>query len=275
MESVVNISEHYAERNICKVMEHLRNIGLENYFNVFINIMEKHQQTLGFNQINSLLLEPESDVHNNLEVNDFSDVEEYNVAEIEGRPKPSSSPHVQPLIEQGGPPFSVSSSRHLVDIFSLFLDDEILEDIVVYSNVRLALLRSKYHQKGNIAMKDIDLRELKGFIGILVMSAVRNDNHSTTKDMWDIVEGNPLYCCTMSERRFALPIRVLQFDNMTTRVERKSEDRLAPIRTVWEHFVANCRRLYSPGPNLTVDEQLVAFRGWCRFEMYIPNKPAK
>ncbi|XP_068234350.1 piggyBac transposable element-derived protein 4-like [Palaemon carinicauda] len=338
--------------------------------------MAKHQ-TLGFDQINSLLLELESDVDDNLEVADISDVEEYDIAELEGSvvgdddssvdeemvpfvntegegasasaygeggsvsvftstslplgvdltcfpppqaerltpveersrkrrrgelqpargapirrlveaevqgrdgttwhkdPNPALPPMYTTSIEQGGPTSSVSSASRVVDIFSLFLDDEILEEIVVRSNVRLALLRSKYHQKGNVTMKDIDLRELKGLIGILVMSAVRNDNHTTTKDMWDVVEGNPLYRCTMSERRFALLISVLRFDDTTTRAERVREDRLAPIRTVWERFVANCRRLYSPGPHLSVDELLVAFRGRCPFKMYIPNKHAK
>ena len=32
---------------------------------------------------------------------------------------------------------------------------------------------------------------------------------------------------------------------------------------------------YIPGPHITVDEQLIAFRGRCAFKMHIANKPAK
>ncbi|GBP57547.1 hypothetical protein EVAR_40075_1 [Eumeta japonica] len=32
---------------------------------------------------------------------------------------------------------------------------------------------------------------------------------------------------------------------------------------------------YVPGTNVTIDEQLLAFRGRCKFRMYIPKKPAK
>lgn len=40
-------------------------------------------------------------------------------------------------------------------------------------------------------------------------------------------------------------------------------------------FVATLRKYYIPGTDLTVDEQLVPFRGRCPFRQYIPSKPAK
>ena len=35
------------------------------------------------------------------------------------------------------------------------------------------------------------------------------------------------------------------------------------------------RDAYTPGPHMTVDEQLVCFRGRCPFRQYIPSKPGK
>ena len=35
------------------------------------------------------------------------------------------------------------------------------------------------------------------------------------------------------------------------------------------------RDAYTPGPHMTVDEQLVCFRGKCPFRQYIPSKPDK
>ena len=35
------------------------------------------------------------------------------------------------------------------------------------------------------------------------------------------------------------------------------------------------RPFYKAGTNVTVDEQLVTFRGRCAFKMYIPSKPGK
>lgn len=40
-------------------------------------------------------------------------------------------------------------------------------------------------------------------------------------------------------------------------------------------FIEVCRTKYKPGSYVTIDEQLVGFRGKCPFRMYIPNKPSK
>ena len=60
-----------------------------------------------------------------------------------------------------------------------------------------------------------------------------------------------------------------------TRQGRRQRDKLAAIRDVWDKWVQRLPLLYNPGPYVTVDECLVAFRGRCPFRQYIPSKPAK
>ncbi|XP_050687847.1 piggyBac transposable element-derived protein 4-like [Eriocheir sinensis] len=79
----------------------------------------------------------------------------------------------------------------------------------------------------------------------------------------------------MSERRFCFLLRCLRFDDKTTRQERVKTDRFAPIRILWDSFIEKCKRNYIPDENITVDEQLLGFRGRCAFRMYIANNPAK
>ncbi|GBO99332.1 hypothetical protein EVAR_91866_1 [Eumeta japonica] len=67
--------------------------------------------------------------------------------------------------------------------------------------------------------------------------------------------------------------RCIRFDDKNTRRERRESDRLAPMYV--EKFIENCKKWYKPGSYITVDEQLVGFRGRCPFRMYIPNKPNK
>src|SRR6218665_107332 len=87
--------------------------------------------------------------------------------------------------------------------------------------------------------------------------------------------GRPIFTATMSVNRFVDILRFIRFDNKASREHRRASDKLADIRDNWELFVAQLPKFYVPGTNITVDEQLVAFRGNCPFRQYIPSKPAK
>ena len=67
----------------------------------------------------------------------------------------------------------------------------------------------------------------------------------------------------------------MQFDDRDTRITRKAEDRLAPIREIFTLFVNNCQKNYSLGEFTTIDEILVGFRRRCGFRQYIPSEPNK
>ncbi|KAB0795818.1 hypothetical protein PPYR_09879 [Photinus pyralis] len=85
-----------------------------------------------------------------------------------------------------------------------------------------------------------------------------------------ISTGVPIFRMTMVLQRFQFLLCCLRFDNYETRQERVALDKLAPIRTIFDAFVTKCRQAYSPSMYVTIDEQLVAFRGKCPFRQYIP-----
>ena len=76
----------------------------------------------------------------------------------------------------------------------------------------------------------------------------------------------------MSRSRFLFLATCLRFD---VRENRSIDGRLAPIREIWEKFIANCKLYYAASNEITVDEQLLSFRGRCKFRMYIKSKPDK
>ncbi|KAM3926735.1 piggyBac transposable element-derived protein 4-like [Leptodactylus fuscus] len=95
------------------------------------------------------------------------------------------------------------------------------------------------------------------------------------KRLWNCETGRHIFRATMCLERFHDISRVLRFDSKTDRMERRAKDKLAPIRNVWNQWVEILPKLYNSGENVTVDEQLVAFRGRCPFRQYRPSKPAK
>ena len=67
---------------------------------------------------------------------------------------------------------------------------------------------------------------------------------------------------------------MLRFDDANSRRRNRSEDKFHSIRNVFEQWDLNLRDVYTPGPQMTVDEQLVCFRR-CPVRQYIPLKPGK
>ncbi|RVE45404.1 hypothetical protein evm_009922 [Chilo suppressalis] len=123
--------------------------------------------------------------------------------------------------------------------------------------------------------RDTNQTELKAFIGILTLTAAMKDNHLSTVELFDSSLTGTRYVAVMSRDRFDFIVRCLRMDDKTLRPDRRQQDPFIPVRQVWDMFIAQCKMNYSPGNNVTVDEQLLGFRGRCPFRMYIPNKPNK
>ncbi|KAK0149742.1 hypothetical protein N1851_009502 [Merluccius polli] len=60
---------------------------------------------------------------------------------------------------------------------------------------------------------------------------------------------------------------LIRFDDRESRPARRATDKLAVIREVWDKWVERLPYLYNPGPDLTVDKQLVPFRGCATVSM--------
>jgi len=68
-------------------------------------------------------------------------------------------------------------------------------------------------------------------------------------------------------------MRYLRFDLKRTRPQRLKSDKFALASEVWQRFIDNCFPCYTPGENLTADEQLFPSKARCIFTQIIANKP--
>lgn len=152
-----------------------------------------------------------------------------------------------------------------------------LAKIISHTNEEIVLQKQKYAQnvQNKSTFQNINLNEFKGLLGILIASAAMKNNHLNAVNLFDLSLCGYRYQSTMSLARFNFIINCLRFDLKNTRDERKTINKFAPISETWDILMKNCQKWYKPGLYLTIDEQLVGFRGRCPFKMYIPSKPNK
>lgn len=119
----------------------------------------------------------------------------------------------------------------------------------------------------------LDMETLHAYFGILLLAGVYRSGGEHTIELWNDETGRPIFRATMSIEYFKKIHRCIRFDDKADRVERSVRDKLAPIRLVFDVWAVNLRKWYVPGENVTIDEQLLPYRGRCPFLQYIPSKP--
>ena len=116
---------------------------------------------------------------------------------------------------------------------------------------------------------------MKAFIGLLYLAGVYRSSGKSTDELFDIRDGRPIFHATMSPKRFKVISRVIRFDDKESRNARRERDKLAPIRDVYDAWVQTLSKCFLMYETLTIDKQLVAFRGRCPFRQFMTSKPAK
>ena len=149
-----------------------------------------------------------------------------------------------------------------------------LQIVKKWTNVKIRELKTHY-QDETVVSQLVD-SELNGFIGLLYLAGLYKGAHVNLSEFYAKGgHGVPLFRLIMSENRARLLLRALRFDDRRIREERKENDKLAPIREVYDLFLENCRSNFEPGTFITIDEQLIKFNGRASFKQYMPKKPAK
>lgn len=125
--------------------------------------------------------------------------------------------------------------------------------------------------------KPTDSVEIKAYIGLLIILGALQASKEPTIMLWCTKKGyvRPIIPASMSRERFQAITSFLRFDDLNSREARKATDKLAPVREIFDLFTEKFKKCYNPGSHITVDEQLVSFRGRCSFRVYMKSKPDK
>ncbi|CAG7815165.1 unnamed protein product [Allacma fusca] len=133
----------------------------------------------------------------------------------------------------------VNAAQTKMDIFKLFVTDEMLYNIDAYTKNQAA-------KRGQRNFTDD--AEIMAFIGLMYMAAAYGMRRPSTKRLWREDKRYQLHAfsATMSRERFRNLMRFLRFDDIETREERRAVDKLAPIRELTENLRKNVHEVYEP-----------------------------
>ena len=101
---------------------------------------------------------------------------------------------------------------------------------------------------------------LNAFIVILNLFIATRGGKESIKCVWsdDGALCRPIFKATMGRNAFQNIFRFIRTNNHETR-QRRTFDKLAPMREVWEIFTKNCQKCLVPESQMCVDKQLVGF----------------
>ena len=146
------------------------------------------------------------------------------------------------------------------ECFHLFMNEEIIQTVIFYTNQK-AMASMPENKKWKL----VDRIEIDVFFGLVLLTGRFRESRASKSDLWkqDDAVCRRFYTAIMSRGRFTDILRYMRFDDSATREDRKSSDKLAPLRDITNIFSKNCEESYDATGVGCVDEQLVTFRGRC------------
>lgn len=179
-----------------------------------------------------------------------------------------------------GPAANVSS---MIEAWSLLFTDEMLASISLHTNESIENCIEKLTNEARQVHKEFTIQtyhnetnliEIKALIGLLYYAGIFKASTICVDSLWE-PESISLFRAVMPRHRFVFLLGNLSFDDRETRARRKKNDNFAPIRELWYEFISNCRKYYSPHEHVTLDKQLLSYRGKCPFRVSMKNEPLK
>ena len=161
------------------------------------------------------------------------------------REQPGPTPHATRSVSQD----KVSSA------WRLLIDDSILRHIKRCTEAEAARAGE---QNWSLAIEELD-----AFIALVHARGAYGCRSVDCDVLWNVNWGPCFFPDTMSGNRFREIMRYLRFDLKRTRSQRLQSDKFALASEVRQRFIDNCFLCYTPGENLTADEQLFPSKARC------------
>lgn len=136
--------------------------------------------------------------------------------------------------------------------------------------------KEKVGTRTNLTIRNAhEMKYQPSSVSSVYLAGVQKASKVNREDLWSAEYGISIFKATMSLHCFHHLLNSMRFDEKSTKGGRVESDNMAAFRQIWTLFIKNCADNYGPSHQLTVDEQLMAFRGNCRFRVYMKSTPGK
>lgn len=123
--------------------------------------------------------------------------------------------------------------------------------------------------------KDTTEDEFMCLLGLLILSGVYKSRSESIIQLWNLEDGRAIFGRSMARALSQQLSHSIRFDDAANRREHRIADKFAPIRKVFDMWGKTLNDSFVPGENVTVDEQLLTYHGYCPFKQFIRSKPGK
>lgn len=150
----------------------------------------------------------------------------------------------------------------IVDVFKLFITEEISDLICKYTNIHSTLNHDTF-----MTTK----QDLLNFIGVLIYQGACKDNELPISNLWSKFGSKPFYYSAASRMNFEKHLEHIRFDDKRKRVINEfgfNEDKIAPVREILDLFKKTLPKYYIPSKELTIDETVSKFTGKSPIKVY-------
>ena len=168
----------------------------------------------------------------------------------------------------------------MIDFLDIFLDEEFYNMITTQTNLYAFQFRekqtilSRYSRARN--WKDVTIDEMRQFIALQVLTGIVKKPEISQYWSTDAFLRSPIFNEAMPRNRLQSLNEFLHFnDNSKYDIHDTTRDRLYKVKLLVEYLVGKFKAAYTPDKNLSIDEQLLLWKGRLGFKQYIPNKGSR
>ncbi|CAG5015313.1 unnamed protein product [Parnassius apollo] len=105
-----------------------------------------------------------------------------------------------------GPRGEARELQEPIDLFRLFMTDDMLQQVVTFTNAEIITQRNRYKQE-SYTVSQTNLLEIKALLGLLLIAAAMKSNHLPTRILFNPQRSGTIFEACMSAERFNFLIK--------------------------------------------------------------------